>query len=97
MPVDIPNRSLLLYISIAAIIGFALPILWLGVSFLFFTAKQSVWTDFYGHLILITCPPWKWGIPLPLIPFANAAVYTLLLTLVVGGRRLLVRSLHKRP
>jgi len=40
------------------IIGAAIPIFWGTLSFVFFNARESVWTDIYWWAVYVTCPPW---------------------------------------
>jgi hypothetical protein len=53
-------------VVIWALVGCAVPVFWGVVSFIFFTAPESKWTDFYWYVVYITCPPWL----LPETPYA---------------------------
>jgi hypothetical protein len=61
-----------------AVLGFVIPLFWGIMSFIFFAAKESIWTNVYWGLVYATCPFWL----LPtntmttvLMPFLNAALY----------------------
>jgi hypothetical protein len=61
-----------------AILGFAFPLLWGIAGFVFFSAKESIWTNIFWSLVYVTCPFWL--LPANLIttiitPFLNAALY----------------------
>ncbi len=60
------------------ILGFVIPVFWGVASFVFFSARESVWTNVYWGLVYVTCPFWL----LPsnttttvMTPFLNAALY----------------------
>jgi hypothetical protein len=76
---------------VGAIVGFAIPIFWLGVMFLFFNASQSLASDALGYLISLTCPPWRWNVPWPVVPVLNCALYALVVFAVFQFRRMLLR------
>lgn len=61
-----------------AVVGFAIPIFWGVVSFIWFNAKESVWTTVYWYLVYVTCPFWLLDTPSILTPFLNATFYGLL-------------------
>jgi hypothetical protein len=45
-------------IVIWGLVGGAVPILWGIVSFIFFNARESIWTDIYWYTVYATCPSW---------------------------------------
>jgi hypothetical protein len=64
-------------IVLAAIIGFAVPIIWGAMGFAFFTLPQSAWADLFWTAVHITCP--LWDLPgILLTPFLNAGLYGLI-------------------
>jgi hypothetical protein len=38
--------------------GAFVPIFWGVVSFIFFNAPESHWTDLYWNVVHVTCPAW---------------------------------------
>lgn len=72
-----------------AALGFAAPLLWGVVSFIFFSARESVWTNIYWGAVYVTCPFWL----LPtstfttiIMPLLNAILYGGLAFLVLNAR-----------
>jgi hypothetical protein len=61
-----------------AVVGFAIPIFWGVMSFIWFNAKESVWTTVYWDLVYVTCPFWLLDTPSILTPVLNATFYSLL-------------------
>jgi hypothetical protein len=45
-------------IIIWGLVGCAVPIFWGIVSFIFFNARESMWTDIYWYTVYVSCPPW---------------------------------------
>jgi hypothetical protein len=45
-------------IVIWGLVGCAVPIFWGIVSFIFFNATDSIWTDIYWYTVYATCPSW---------------------------------------
>jgi hypothetical protein len=86
-----------------AIVGFCVPIFWGIVSFIFFTAPESVWTDRYWMLVYITCPPWllpeitaswfEWLIT----PLANAILYGCVAIIILATTREFRRRFSTDP
>ena len=76
------SQRLTVALWVSAIAGFAVAALWFALSFLLFNAHQSAATDWLGRFELVTCPPWRWGVPLLLVPFLNAALYALVVLVV---------------
>ncbi len=75
------------------VVGFVVPLFWLFLSFILFTAHQSRWTDIYWLIVHITCPVWNLqgsDIGLLLVPFANAALYGLVGFLLIKIKRAVV-------
>ncbi len=46
------------HIVIWAVVGIGVPLFWGGVSFFFFNARESLWTDLYWYAVYVTCPSW---------------------------------------
>ncbi len=70
-----------------AAVGFAVPVFWGVLSFIFFNAPNSWWTDAYWYLVYITCPSWlvpetsaSWLIT----PILNACLYGSVALIIVG-------------
>jgi hypothetical protein len=63
----------------AAVFGFLVPVFWTVVGFLFFTARESIWTNLYWKAVHGTCPLWVLnfpdGIDVIAQPLLNAMVY----------------------
>lgn len=81
-----------------AILGFVIPVFWGVVSFIFFSAKESIWTDVYWRVVYVTCPFWL----LPsnttttvMTPFLNAILYGGLAFLLLSTRN--ARSKSANP
>jgi hypothetical protein len=53
MPLYSRNR-----IVIWGLVGCAVPVFWGTVSFIFFNARESKWTDIYWYTVYVTCPSW---------------------------------------
>jgi hypothetical protein len=70
-----------------AVIGFAVPIFWGVMSFIWFNAKESVWTTVYWYLVYVTCPSWLLDIPSILTPVLNAALYGSLAFVILNVSR----------
>ena len=75
-----------------AAVGFGVPIFWGALSFIFFNASNSWWTDMYWYLVYLTCPPWllpessaSWLIT----PILNAALYGAVAMAIVSMSRTL--------
>ena len=67
------------------VIGAVVPLFWGVVSFVFFNAPESYWTDLYWIVVYITCPAWllpesKWS--MLITPLANAVLYGLIASLI---------------
>jgi hypothetical protein len=82
-------------IFIWMVIGAFVPIFWGVVSFIFFNAPESHWTDLYWNIIYVTCPAWllpesKWS--MLITPLANAVLYGLIAFLI----SIALRGLSKR-
>jgi len=77
---------------IAAIIGFAVPKFWLALTFVLFNARQSPATDLFGLLVSVTCPPWRWNVPLLLIPLRSACLYAAMVCVVFRISGLFLRE-----
>jgi hypothetical protein len=82
-------------VALWSAIGFFVPIFWGVMSFIFFNARQSRWTDLYWILVYITCPPWllpenSWS--LWITPIANAVLYGLIAFLISTGMRILSKN-----
>jgi hypothetical protein len=72
-----------------AILGFLVPLFWGVASFIFFSAKESVWTNIFWGLIYVTCPFWLLPANLTttiITPFLNAALYGGLAFLLLNAR-----------
>jgi hypothetical protein len=72
-----------------AALGFVIPLLWGVVSFIFFSARESVWTNIYWGAVYVTCPFWL----LPtntfttvITPFLNGTLYGGLAFLILNAR-----------
>src|SRR5260370_40595358 len=77
-----------------AIVGFCVPIFWGVMSFIFFTAPNSVWTDLSLKLVYITCPPWvlpENGASWLITPLANAVLYGCVALIIFASARELRR------
>jgi hypothetical protein len=86
------SQRLTVALWVSAIAGFAVAMLWFALTFLLFNARQSAATDWMGRIELLTCPPWRWGVPLLLVPFLNAAVYALAVLVVFRVMKAFTRS-----
>jgi len=66
-------------ITIAAVIGFLVPILWGTVALIGSGTRESPATDFFWSIVYITCPPWLITQPPfgygPVTAVINAALY----------------------
>jgi hypothetical protein len=86
------------YIRNAAIVGALVPLFWGIRSFIFFNAKESMWTNVYSAIVYITSP--FWYLPgtagMILMPILNAGVYALVAAGVVAVRRRF-RSTRRSP
>jgi hypothetical protein len=61
-----------------AILGFAFPLFWGAAGFVFFSTRESIWTNIFWWIVYVTCPFWL--LPANMIttiitPFLNAALY----------------------
>jgi len=86
-PVTAPLKR----ISVAAAIGFCVPIIWGMAGLVSFNARQSKWTDLFWYSVYLTCPPWllpESGLSWIVTPALNAVLYGALtwLFLVLGQR-----------
>lgn len=77
------------WILLATFIGFIMPLFWGILSFAYFTAPQSRWTDLFWRAVHVTCPLWDLQVPTVLTPFLNAGLYGLI---VFGLGKLRVTS-----
>ena len=80
-----------------AILGFVVPVCWGVASFIFFSARESAWTNFYWGAVYLTCPFWL----LPsntattvMMPFLNAGLYGGLAFLFLRTRNARGKSAH---
>lgn len=73
----------------AAIVGGLVPLWWGILSFVFFNAKESIWTNVYWGLVYATCP--FWYLPgdsgMVLMPILNAGLYALIAAGLIAIRR----------
>jgi hypothetical protein len=73
----------------AAIIGGLVPLWWGVLSFVFFNARESVWTNTYWTIVYATCP--FWYLPgdagMILMPILNAGLYALVAAGLVTIRK----------
>ncbi len=77
-----------------AIVGFCVPIFWGVMSFIFFFAPNSVWTDRYWKLAYITCPSWllpENGASWLITPLVNAVLYGCVALIILAIARELRR------
>jgi hypothetical protein len=70
-----------------AVVGFAVPVFWGLMSFVFFNAKESVWTTIYWYVVYVTCPVWLFDMPSILTPVLNAILYGILAFLILSMLR----------
>jgi ABC-type dipeptide/oligopeptide/nickel transport system permease component len=82
-------------VAIWAALGFAVPIFWGVMAFIFFNAREARWTDLFWYSVYVTCPPWllpenSWS--LWITPVANAALYGIVAFLI----SMRIRALKKR-
>jgi hypothetical protein len=80
-----PVVSISKRIFIWMVIGALVPMFWGVMSFIFFTARESHWTDLYWNVVYVTCPAWlspesKWS--MLITPLANTVLYGLIAFLV---------------
>jgi hypothetical protein len=58
--------------------GFAIPIFWGAMSFIFFSARESLWTNIYWGTVYVTCPFWLLPtntLTTVMMPVLNAILY----------------------
>ena len=82
-------------VAMWAFVGFLVPIFWGVMAFIFFTARESRWTDLFWYSVYVTCPPWllpKNSLSMWITPVANAVLYGLVALLISIG----IRALKKR-
>jgi hypothetical protein len=54
MHLDRRKRTVMIW----GLIGCVVPIFWGVVSFIFFNARESIWTTIYWYTVYATCPSW---------------------------------------
>jgi hypothetical protein len=57
-----------------AVVGFAVPLFWGVMSFIWFDASESLWTTAYWYLIYATRPFWLLDMPSILTPVIDATI-----------------------
>lgn len=80
-PVEPIAKRILIWMAIGAFV----PIFWGVVSFIFFNAPESHWTDLYWNVVYVTRPAWllpesKWS--MLITSLANAVLYSLIAFLI---------------
>ncbi len=76
-------------LTVSALIGFAMPVLWGGLGFILFDVPEGRLSDLFWDSVYVTCPPWLIPEESPLghwfvTPFLNALLYASVATLAYG-------------
>jgi hypothetical protein len=78
-----------------AVIGAVVPLFWGILGFVFFTVRQSLWTDIFWWFVFVTCPPWllpENSVSWLITPIANGLLYVAIAYLALSAVKLMRKA-----